>query len=328
MMATTPTASTALEGDCATIRVSGYISTDAADPFADAFGEAQSAGRILISFEEHFVKTTWMRGGAWLCLLFLGTTMAAAQDAAATDGERTIGLGPTTARAVTYGDAFPHDPSWSPDGRWIVYVSDAESPDGVSRKRLWIAPTTGSGPHRRLTSGHDGNEDFRDWYPAWSPDGEAIAFSSDRGGETHIWVVPAAGGEPRPVTRIPLGVSPSITAPRWSPDGRQLAYPGVVDGDNLEIFLVPLEGGERRRFTFDPTTNVYPDWSPDGRQLAYESARGGGRAIWLATLDGRAAPRLLETALPEGSTSTWPRYSPDGRWIAFQAHLPSTYVTT
>ena len=264
-----------------------------------------------------------MRASAWFCVLLLGPTIAAAEGAVAGSGERTISLGSTMARAITFDDALSHDPSWSPDGRWIVYVSDAEGPDGVSGERLWIAPATGGEPQRRLTAGHGGDESFSDYYPAWSPDGEHIAFSSNRGDETHIWVVPASGGELRRVTRIPLDVLPVATSPRWAPDGSHLAFAGAADGGDVEIFLVPSDGGERRRFTFDAMSNSHCDWSPDGRELAYGSVRSGARAIWIAPLDGSAEPRLLETGLPDGSMSQWPRYSPDGRWVAFQAVLPS-----
>lgn len=255
-----------------------------------------------------------------ICLLLLVARGAAGQ---ASGGEHTIDLGATVARAVTFDDHLDHDPSWSPDGRWIVYVSKAEGPDGVDKERLWIAPATGDAPPRRLTSGHGEDEEFPDYYPAWSPDGELVAFSSGRGGETHIWVVPAAGGEPQRVTQTPLGVIPSDTSVRWSPDGRQLACVGAVEGGDTEVFVVPLGGGSRRRLTFDATANYHPDWSPDGGELAYGSQRSGEHAIWISRLDGTVAPRLLETGLPAGSAPRWPRYSPDGRWIAFQANLPT-----
>ncbi|MFH1568592.1 MAG: hypothetical protein ABIL09_11400 [Gemmatimonadota bacterium] len=266
------------------------------------------------------MKTKPSRVSAWSLLLGIGAALAS-QPALAAEGEHTIDLGPTSARAITFDNHLTHDPAWSPDGRWIAYVSDAEGPDGVRRERLWIGPAAGDGPHRRLTFGHDGDEDFADYYPAWSPDGKWLSFTSGRGGATHIWVIPSAGGEPRRVTGAPLGVTPSMASSRWSPDGRSLAFPAIADGDDAEIYIVPVSGGERTRVTFDATRNDFPDWSADGTQLAYGTARGGNRAIWIASLDGSAPPRLLETGLPEGTSQLLPRYSPDGRWIAFQARL-------
>ncbi len=121
-------------------------------------------------------------------------------------------------------------PTVSPDGRFaVVPVIRPELESDEYRGHLWIVPTDGSAPPRPFTNG------WRDAAPAYSPDGEWLAFlrASAAGGEGNsakpqLYVMPTAGGEPRRVTDHALGAG----APAWSPDSRQIAYVARVPDED------------------------------------------------------------------------------------------------
>jgi dipeptidyl aminopeptidase/acylaminoacyl peptidase len=106
-----------------------------------------------------------------------------------------------------------------------------------------------------------------------SPDGALIAFvvadsfkTDTSAPRSQIWVVPAAGGAARPWTTGPR----ADTAPRWSPDGRTLAFLSDREDDGTpQIYLLDRDGGEARRLTNQPCAVVEIAWSPDGTRIAF-----------------------------------------------------------
>lgn len=120
-------------------------------------------------------------------------------------------------------------------------------------------------------------EDFNDIVsvedPQISPDGHWIAFvrvDVDRVENIYrraIWLAPTDGGPPRPFTSGPKHDS----APRWSPDGKHLAFVSSRSGDKSQIFLIATDGGEARRLTDLPHGTANPAWSPDGKSIAFTS---------------------------------------------------------
>ncbi|HEX4953184.1 MAG TPA: S9 family peptidase [Thermoanaerobaculia bacterium] len=129
---------------------------------------------------------------------------------------------PPVKRAMTPEDLWAMErvggAAVSPDGRWAVYSLSVFSVESnKSNADLWLVPTDGSQPPRRLTwnEGSDGS-------PTWSPDGRRIAFVSKRG-ETppQLYLLPLdGGGEAEPVTDLPVG--PAV--PRWFPDGKRIGF--------------------------------------------------------------------------------------------------------
>ncbi len=110
---------------------------------------------------------------------------------------------------------------------------------------------------------------------ALSPDGRQVAYTvtrmrgaGDPPGGTHVelWVVPSAGGDPRPVFTAPR----SAGAPKWSPDGQWLALTTRLDADpQTQVYVVPAAGGDPRALTRSPTGVIGYAWSPTGDRVAY-----------------------------------------------------------
>ena len=164
-------------------------------------------------------------------------------------------------------------------------------PDGTHLRRLTRLPTSA------------------DALPAWSPDGEWIAFwstRSDRGGD--IWVIRKDGSDPRQVTSGPA----RDHNPDWSPDARRIVFDRVdEDYGNEDVFVVNRDGSGLTPLTDAPTTDSHPAWSPDGSEIAFASDPDGVLSIYVMRADGTGVRRLTS------SFDSDPDWSPDGRWIAF-----------
>lgn len=115
--------------------------------------------------------------------------------------------------------------------------------------------------------------------PQISPDGTKVVYtlvtvnSKHDNYETQLWIIPAAGGTPRPLT-----AGPHDSTARWSPDGRTLAFlrtPDQKDKDGkpqpAQIYLLSMDGGEARPLTDLPKGAADPVWSPDGHSIAFSS---------------------------------------------------------
>ncbi len=218
------------------------------------------------------------------------------------------------------------------------------------RSSLWLFPLDGGGEPRPLTAGTS-----QDKQPRWSPDGQQIAFLSDRAGLNQVFLIRPDGGEARQISFFKGGVS----AFEWSPDGRRLLLTSVVNVDpeargapstldeprdanapevvwrlpykmdgvgyllsqQIHLFTLDIDSGEDRRLTEGAFDVHSAAWSPDGRRIVYSRTREGRLAhrtdLWVADADGSHARQLTHE---QGNTGT-PRWSPDGRWIAFSGNL-------
>lgn len=147
--------------------------------------------------------------------------------------------------------------------------------------------------------------------PALSPDGRYVAFSSNRSGNSDLWVQPTDG------SGSPIRVTDGISAnwePEWSPDGRYLAYRSEADGGGL--FIVPALGGiglQRKVATF----GHFPHWSPDGSKLLFQTHHFGlGSRIFLIDVRDGTEPREVLATVTSKADILSAAWHPDGKRVS------------
>lgn len=134
-----------------------------------------------------------------------------------------------------------------------------------------IATTGGLVGPRRVTTGID-------QFPSWSPDGQSIVYSSFGGGQSDLWIVSVAGGEPRRLTNDPeIDRNPS-----WSPDGELVAFDSYRGGDT-NIWVVRVSNGALSQVTDVPGNDGDPSWCPAGNEIVFVSDRSGASELWIAS---------------------------------------------
>lgn len=172
------------------------------------------------------------------------------------------------------------------NGRYELQVADADSQNAV---------TITASPEPLIS-------------PAWSPDGQRLAYVSFEDKKPVVYVQNLADGNRRAVARF----RGSNSAPAWAPDGRRLAVTLSKD-ETSQIYLLDLLTGEATRFTRGGALDTEPVFSPDGQWLYFTSDRGGSPQIYRASLVSGAATRVTF----EGGYNVSPALSPDGRTLAF-----------
>jgi len=146
--------------------------------------------------------------------------------------------------------------------------------------------------------------------PAWSPDGEKIAFTSYRRGIPDIEILSRSDNRPYTFER-PGGTT---TTPAWSPDGSKIAFATSRDGSDMEIYVADWNGKNLRRLTVSKGVDISPVWNPrTGREIAFTSDRSGSPQIYIMDAEGTNVRRLIE----EGGHAVNAAWSPDGQRIAF-----------
>jgi len=142
--------------------------------------------------------------------------------------------------------------------------------------------------------------------PTVSRDSVAFEYAGD------LWAVPRSGGQARRLTATP-GVE---SAPRFSPDGSQIAFTATVAG-NTDVYVTPATGGDPRRLTYHPGLDQVRGWTPDGRRVIFASDRTSAPQqayfrLWAIGLEG-GLPEPLP--MPRAFSGA---HSPDGRRIAYE----------
>jgi Tol biopolymer transport system component len=192
------------------------------------------------------------------------------------------------------------------DDRLVAFMSDSGTVC-CGHSSIFVMHADGT-ETTRLTSG-----DFADGFPAWSPDGSTIAFSTDRS-PAGIWVVDADGSNVRPLITAPDFLAAG--EPAWSPDGSSIAFSAAVK-DSLDNFIGVIEiadadGSHARQLMTTATDIESPSWSPDGTRMLFVAAPDGiGTHIYEVNTDG-TLQRQLSNQLDRD-----PQWSPDGHHIAF-----------
>jgi Tol biopolymer transport system component len=148
-------------------------------------------------------------------------------------------------------------------------------------------------------------------WPTWSPDGQRIAFVSQRDGNREIYVMNADGSNPVNLTKDPA----DDWTPAWSPDGQEIAFASRRDTANWELYVVKADGRDVRRLTTDEAGSFSPTWSPDGKRIAFASKQDGNWEIYTIRPDGSEPRRLTDNPASDYS----PSWSPRGDLIAFES---------
>src|SRR5690606_10238773 len=201
------------------------------------------------------------------------------------------------------------DPAISPDGRLaVVPVTTYDINENKANIDLWLVPTK-PGRARQLTSG-----EASDTSPAWSPDGQLIAFVSTRGDDEQpqLYVIPVDGGEARRVTNVPTGV----IAPKWFPDSRRIAFLSQVWTDldtwvEMDKRMTERSESKMTARVWEKAPVTYWDHFLDDRQThIYSIDIDGGEPQPITRHCGVA----LDRAEPDANSYD---ISPDGTEVAF-----------
>ncbi|MGD8399057.1 MAG: tetratricopeptide repeat protein, partial [Anaerolineae bacterium] len=200
-----------------------------------------------------------------------------------------------------------HQPALDPEGEWA-----AVNGERADQQNLFIVRSDGSGLQEITAFIEDG-------LPAWSPDGNALAFSSTRHGDkqSRIYVVDEVPFEGGRVEGRPLNFGPDDVRgeyPAWTSDNR-IVYSGcdvTVEPASCGLYIMSAAPGTH---PFEQLTDRQEDTAPAvyDEQIAFMSNREGNWEIYLIGLDGTGLQRLTNNAANDGL----PTWSPDGRTIAF-----------
>jgi dipeptidyl aminopeptidase/acylaminoacyl peptidase len=256
-----------------------------------------------------------------------------------------------TLRGVSSNEA-----AWSPDGRWIAFLSDRrgslkDSPEG--KRQLYVMPANG-GEAQQITKMEEGVNSFE-----WSPDSKSMAIAA-QGPETkamkdrkesfgdykvihgdyqmvHLWIV--AVPRPDEAGRIAKLEEPKLLTKNedfsvenfsFSPDGGRIAFsaqrdPDLISGFTSDIYTVAVADGAVKKIVDTPGPDQNPKWSPDGKQIAYETS--GGSKYFFYT-NGRIATVPSEGGTPQVLTGAFDEDASLLRWAPEGIYFSALQKTT
>lgn len=202
-------------------------------------------------------------------------------------------------RPVTSNASINIDPTWTPDGSGVVYMSYAEDYPFVYYENVYNQTM-------RVLSKRPGLNAF----PAVSPDGKKIALTLSLNGNPEIYVLDFNGGIMNRVT-----FDPAVdTSPTWAPDNTRLAFVSDRSG-TPQIYVVNSRGGTPKRITYQGSYNTSPDWSPTpGSEIIVYSSLYGKNAELCIVDTSTGFQRRLTTTLESEDQPTW---APDGIHISY-----------
>jgi TolB protein len=237
------------------------------------------------------------------------------------------------ARQVTRGGGLNLLPSWSPDGRSLLFTSYRfdnpdlfeQAIDGGAPRALSRRPglNTGGrvspdGTKIAVTLSQDGNSELYlldragtiikrltdqwgiDTSPSWSPDGSQLAFVSSRGGHPDLYLMNADGtGTKRLTFKGEYNQTPAL-----SPRGTHIAFTARDERNAFDIFVLNLKTNELKRVTQGQGNNEEPSFSPNGRLLVFTTTRNKSRHLVISNLDG-TKQTVLQASVGEHTSPAW-----------------------
>jgi Tol biopolymer transport system component len=257
-------------------------------------------------------------------------------------------------RLIRTGIPGNHSPSWTPDGRDLLFASG-----WLQRSGIWRIDASGRGTARQVPTPNlsafwpvssglgkrlvyaSAEIETSNWELAlgpaglpvgkptsiirttrkdtsldYQPGGGRIAFLSDRRGQVEIWIADRDGSNERPLV---LGAEHPTDGPKWSPDGKQILYIANPDSET-HLYAIGVDGGPSRRLTSRPVYAVTPQWSSDGKWVLYTEGRSGRPEIWKMKVEGGEPIQVTKGG------GFAPRTSPDGAFLYYKKSILSTEV--
>jgi Tol biopolymer transport system component/tRNA A-37 threonylcarbamoyl transferase component Bud32 len=214
---------------------------------------------------------------------------------------------------LTSYPGYQGQPMLSPDGSQFAFVWDGGQENAAPQLYVSLA---GRGTPLRLTN----TPGYAAQYPAWSPDGQTIAFlrANPQGGQADVVLIPALGGPERRIDKVSAGGRPA-----WSPDGKWIYVGPAAEGD--AIYAEPSAGGEKRRLTNPPLpgADYEPSVSPDGKQVVFiRRADVYYEDLFVADLQGGNTIGAVRQLTSDHLNKYSPVWTADGKEIVYAAGEP------
>lgn len=189
---------------------------------------------------------------------------------------------------------------------WISYDSNLNG----NRDIFLLNPATGENKAVIADPSHDKVSN-------WSPDGNYLAFESNRNSNNYYQIYLFDNNQGR-IIRLTELAECSNWAPVWSPDGTKLVFYSNCEDDARDIYIMNRDGSGRKKLTSGSAQNQFPAFSPDGNSITFTSTRSGSNQILLMNVDGSD-----QRVIADGCSST---FSPDGNWLWFSTRCDDSDI--
>lgn len=192
--------------------------------------------------------------------------------------------------------------AWLPDSSGVI-VSGRDPETQLSQ--IWLISYPG-GQARKITNDLSNYQGL-----SLASDGQTVV-SIQHNVLSNIWVGPPLKSEDAAKITAEVGKDEGMSGVAWTPDG-SVVYTTRLK-ENLDLWIVNRDGGEKRQLTFSSQNNFSPAVTPDGRTIVFVSTRAGNPGIWKMDADGGNAIQLTDN----NGASVEPSLSPDGKWVVYQ----------